>query len=34
MAPEPFFDGLRQESRFREVLRRIKLPEWAPHVGG
>jgi hypothetical protein len=34
MAPEPFFDGLRQESRFREVLRRIKLPEWARRVGG
>jgi TolB-like protein len=33
MAPEPFFDGLRQEPRFREVLRRIKLPEWTPPVG-
>ena len=30
MAPEPFFDGLRQEPRFREVLRRINLPEWTP----
>jgi tetratricopeptide (TPR) repeat protein len=30
MAPEPFFDGLRKEPRFREVLRRLKLPMWAP----
>lgn len=30
MAPEPFFDGLRPESRFREVLRRMNLPEWTP----
>jgi hypothetical protein len=30
MSPEPFFDGLRQEPRFRAVLRRIKLPEWTP----
>jgi TolB-like protein len=33
MAPEPFFDGLRQEPRFREVLRRLNLPEWTPPVG-
>jgi TolB-like protein len=30
LAPEPFFDGLRQEPRFREVLRRLSLPEWTP----
>jgi hypothetical protein len=30
IAPEPFFDGLRQEPRFREVLRRLDLPEWTP----
>jgi TolB-like protein len=30
MAPEPFFDGLRQEPRFREVLRRLDLPNWTP----
>ena len=30
LAPEPFFDGLRQEPRFREVLRRLDLPEWTP----
>jgi len=30
MAPEPFFDGLRQEPRFREVLRRLNLPDWNP----
>jgi len=30
MAPEPFFDGLRQEPRFRAVLRRLNLPEWTP----
>ena len=30
MAPEPFFDELRQEPRFREVLRRLNLPEWTP----
>jgi TolB-like protein/Tfp pilus assembly protein PilF len=30
LAPEPFFDDLRQEPRFREVLRRLHLPEWAP----
>jgi TolB-like protein len=30
MAPEPFFDGLRKEPRFQEVLRRLKLPMWAP----
>jgi TolB-like protein len=30
IAPEPFFDGLRQEPRFREVLRRLNLPEWTP----
>jgi TolB-like protein len=30
MAPEPFFDGLRQELRFRDVLRRLNLPEWTP----
>jgi TolB-like protein len=30
IAPEPFFDGLRQEPRFRDVLRRLKLPEWTP----
>lgn len=33
IAPEPFFDGLRHEPRFREVLRRLNLPEWAPPVG-
>ena len=33
MAPEPFFDGLRQEPRFREVLRRLNLPEWTPPAG-
>jgi tetratricopeptide (TPR) repeat protein len=27
MAPEPFFDALRQEPRFRAVLRRLDLPE-------
>jgi TolB-like protein len=27
MAPEPFFDGLRQEPRFGEVLRRLRLPQ-------
>jgi len=30
MAPEPFFDGLREEPRFREVLRRLNLPELTP----
>jgi hypothetical protein len=30
MAPEPFFDVLRQEPRFRDVLRRLSLPEWTP----
>jgi tetratricopeptide (TPR) repeat protein len=30
MAPEPFFDPLCTEPRFREVLRRLDLPEWAP----
>jgi TolB-like protein len=30
MAPEPFFDGLRQEPRFRAVQRRLNLPEWTP----
>lgn len=30
MAPEPFFDSLRHEPRFREVLRRLNLPEWTP----
>ena len=30
MAPEPFFDVLRQEPRFRDVLRRLSLPEWSP----
>lgn len=32
MAPEPFFDGLRHEPRFAEVLRRLNLPEWTPPV--
>ena len=30
MAPEPFFDPLRTEPRFREVLRRLDLPQWTP----
>jgi hypothetical protein len=30
LAPEPFFDVLRQEPRFRAVLRRLDLPEWTP----
>jgi len=30
IAPEPFFDALRQEPRFREVLRRLSLPDWTP----
>jgi TolB-like protein len=30
IAPEPFFDDLRKEPRFREVLRRLNLPEWTP----
>jgi hypothetical protein len=30
IAPEPFFDGLRQEPRFLEVLRRLNLPHWTP----
>jgi tetratricopeptide (TPR) repeat protein len=30
MAPEPFFDGLRQEPRFHAVLRRLNLPMWIP----
>jgi tetratricopeptide (TPR) repeat protein len=30
IAPEPFFDGLRQDPRFQEVLRRLDLPEWTP----
>jgi len=34
MAPEPFFDGLRKEPRFREVLRRLNLPMWAPPTRG
>jgi TolB-like protein len=30
IAPEPFFDGLRDEARFKAVLRRLELPEWMP----
>ena len=30
MLPEPFFDPLRQEPRFRSVLRRLGLPDWTP----
>jgi len=30
IAPEPYFDPLRDEPRFREVLRRLNLPEWTP----
>ena len=30
MLPEPFFDPLRQEPRFRNVLRRLGLPDWTP----
>jgi TolB-like protein len=30
MAPEPFFDPLRNEPRFQDVLRRLNLPEWPP----
>jgi hypothetical protein len=30
LAPEPFFDDLRQEPRFREVLRRLDSPDWTP----
>ncbi|HUG47236.1 MAG TPA: BTAD domain-containing putative transcriptional regulator [Candidatus Limnocylindria bacterium] len=30
IAPEPFFDDVRQHPRFREVLRRLRLPEWVP----
>jgi hypothetical protein len=33
LAPEPFFDALRQEPRFREVLRQLDLPEWTPSPG-
>jgi hypothetical protein len=33
IAPEPFFDGLRREPRFRDVLRPINLPAWTPPVG-
>lgn len=32
MAPEPFFDGLRHEPRFREVVRRLSLPDWTPPI--
>ena len=30
LLPEPFFDPLRREPRFREVLRRLQLPDWNP----
>jgi TolB-like protein len=30
IAPEPFFDGLRHEPRFKAVVRRLGLPEWTP----
>jgi TolB-like protein len=30
LAPEPFFDPLRAEPRFREVLRQLNLPMWVP----